>query len=71
MVIIAKRIHLFPFRTQKLSSLAPMVLGGKLPGRGGRSRVIFFIYYEKDYIFINPYTYLLLKILKGGRLNEI
>ena len=42
-VIIAKRIHLFPFRTQKLSSLAPMVLGGKLPGRVGRSRVIFFI----------------------------
>ena len=27
-VIIAKRIHLFPFRTQKLSSLALMVLGG-------------------------------------------
>ena len=33
LVIIAKRIHLFPFRTQKLSSLAPMVLGGKPPGR--------------------------------------
>ena len=28
LVIIEKRIHLFPFRTQKLSSLAPMVLGG-------------------------------------------
>ena len=28
MVIIAKRIHLFPYRTQKLSSLAAMVLGG-------------------------------------------
>ena len=27
-VIIAKRIHLFPYRTQKLSSLALMVLGG-------------------------------------------
>ena len=25
-VIIAKRIHLFPYRTQKLSSLAPRVV---------------------------------------------
>ena len=38
-VTIAERIHLFPFRTQKLSSLALMVLGGKLPGRVGRSHV--------------------------------
>ena len=38
-VIIAEEIHLFPFRTQKLSSLALMVLGGKLPGRVGRSHV--------------------------------
>ena len=40
-VIIAKRIHLFPFRTQKLSSLALMVLGGQPPGRVGRSHVMF------------------------------
>ena len=39
-VIIAKRIHLFPYRTQKLSSLALMVLGGQLPGRVRRSHVI-------------------------------
>ena len=39
MVIIAKRIHLFPFRTQKLSSLAAMVLGGRPPGRVARSHV--------------------------------
>ena len=39
-VIIAKRIHLFPYRTQKLSSLALMVLGGKLPGRVRRSHVM-------------------------------
>ena len=26
-VTIAERIHLFPFRTQKLSSLTPKVLG--------------------------------------------
>ena len=39
-VIIAERIHLFPFRTQKLSSRALIVLDGKLSGRVGRSHVI-------------------------------
>ena len=38
-VIIAERIHLFPFRTQKLSSRALIVLDGKLSGRVGRSHV--------------------------------
>ena len=33
---IAERTHLFPSRTQKLSSPAPMILGGKLPGKVGR-----------------------------------
>ena len=36
MVIIAERSHLFPFRTQKLSSPAPKVLVGSLTGRIGR-----------------------------------
>ena len=31
-VTMAERIHLFPSRTQKLSSHAPIILGGKLPG---------------------------------------
>ena len=35
------RIHLFPFRTQKLSSLVPTILGGKLPGKIGRCRLIY------------------------------
>ena len=39
-VTIAERIHLFPSRTQKLSSLAPMILGGKLPGKVGRCRFL-------------------------------
>ena len=39
-VTIARRSHLFPSRTQKLSSLAPMILGGKLPGKVGRCRFI-------------------------------
>ena len=39
-VTIAGRPHLFPSRTQKLSSLAPMILGGKLPGKVGRCQFI-------------------------------
>ena len=38
-VIIARGIHLFPYRTQKLSLLALMVLGWKRPGRVGRRRI--------------------------------
>ena len=38
-VAIAKGIHLFPSRTQKLSLSAPMVLGWRRPGRVGRCRI--------------------------------
>src|SRR5690348_17167689 len=34
--VIAAGKHLFPFRTEKLSPLAPMVLGAQAPGRVGR-----------------------------------
>ncbi len=37
-VTIAERIHLYPFRTQKLSSLTPKVLG-PAPGRIGSCRL--------------------------------
>ena len=33
MVTIAKRIHLFPYRTQKLSSLVSKILGWRRPGK--------------------------------------
>src|SRR5439155_9287950 len=36
--VIAAGKHLFPFRTEKLSLLAPMVLGGQPPGRVGSRR---------------------------------
>ena len=32
-VLIAMRVHLFPSRTQKLSSSALTILGGRLPGK--------------------------------------
>jgi hypothetical protein len=35
-VTTAAGIHLFPFRTEKLSPPAPMVLRGRLRGRVGR-----------------------------------
>ena len=38
-VTIAGRPHLFPYRTQKLSSLALMILGGRPPGKAGRCRL--------------------------------
>ena len=41
MVIIEKRIHLFPYRTQKLSSSSLMVLRPKGLGRVGHSQLLF------------------------------
>ena len=38
-VTIAGRTHLFPYRTQKLSSLALMILGGRPPGKARRCRL--------------------------------
>jgi hypothetical protein len=35
---MARGKHLFPFRTEKLSPSAPMVLGARAPGRVGRRR---------------------------------
>ena len=37
--VIASGVHLFPFRTEKLSPIAPMVLGAQAPGRVGRRRI--------------------------------
>src|SRR5437764_747271 len=38
---MARGKHLFPFRTEKLSPSAPMVLGPQGPGRVGRRRFVF------------------------------
>ena len=57
LVIIAKRTHLFPSRTQKLSSLALMILGGRLPGKVRRRQLSFFciiLYYSICYCFCKP-----------------
>ena len=36
-VLIVMRVHLFPSRTQKLSSCTPTILGGRLPGKIGNA----------------------------------
>ncbi len=41
LVVMAAGIHPFPFRTRKLSLPAPMVLGGRPPGRVGRRQNFF------------------------------
>ena len=65
LVIIAKKVHPVTSRTRKLSSSAPMVLGGQLPGRVGHCQETFhFKYLSTDYTIsrgsymINPQTYL-------------
>ena len=35
------RVHLFPYRTQKLSSVVPKILGRRRPGKIGRCRHIY------------------------------
>ena len=40
-MLIAVRVHPFPSRTRKLSSLAPKILGGQLPGKIGRCQHIY------------------------------
>ena len=38
------RVHLFPFRTQKLSSLVPKIVGWRRPVKIGRCRLLFLIW---------------------------
>ena len=49
LVLIAMRVHLIPSRTQKLSSFAPTILGGRLPGKIGNANTENHIH--KDVVF--------------------
>ena len=40
LVLIAMRVHLFPSRTQKLSSFAPTILAGRLAGKIGNANIL-------------------------------
>ena len=39
LVLIAVRVHLFPSRTQKLSSLAPTIVAGRLAVKIGNANI--------------------------------
>ena len=43
-VSMTVRNHLFPFRTQKLSSLVPKIVGWKRPVKIGRCRLLFLLW---------------------------
>ncbi len=51
-VPIAERFHLFPFRTQKLSSFASKILGGRLPGKIDRCR-----HYRTQQVLLAEFLY--------------
>ena len=60
-VVMAEGYHLYPYRTQKLSPPALMVLGWQRPGRVGRCRIN--VYDERSVDFIQqrvrPFLYVL------------
>ena len=59
------RVHLFPSRTQKLSSCTPTILGGRLPGKIGNANTEpptkvggFFLLKHATGMFLNARTIL-------------
>ena len=52
LVLIAARVPLFPYRTQKLSSLALKILGGRLPGKISRRQHRPFTYGERFFALV-------------------
>ena len=63
---MAKGSHLFPYRTQKLSLSAPMVLGWRRPGRVGRCRIP----YEKNSACAGFFSYTIVKVLLSAYLSQ-
>ena len=51
LVFITLRFHLFPFRTQKLSSAVPTILGGRPPGKIGLCQ------HEKARSFLRAFSF--------------
>ena len=58
-VIMAEGYHLFPYRTQKLSLIAPKVLGWRRPGRIGRRRILIL---KKHFGFTEMLLFLIFKV---------
>ena len=55
-VSMTVRFHLFPFRTQKLSSLVPKIVGWRRPVKIGRCRLLETPYPARDEAFFVLYA---------------
>ena len=53
LVLIAVRVHPFPSRTRKLSSLAPKILGWRRPGKIGSANIIAFLAQSVEHAAVN------------------
>ena len=75
MVIIAERFHLFPFRTQKLSSHTSKIFGWRRPEKIDRCHQpdkdlnvqVFFLFG----VFTNQYLYDIIQINQGENYGNI
>ena len=54
-VPMTQRSHLFPFRTQKLSSVVPKILGWRRPGKIGRRRLFSLLFWSSTH---RPYNFI-------------
>ena len=52
-VSMTMRVHPFPFRTRKLSSFAPKILGGQLPGKIGRCQHFAYLAQSVEHAAVN------------------
>ena len=52
---MTQRSHLFPFRTQKLSSVVPKILGWRRPGKIGRRRLFSLLFWSSTH---RPYNFI-------------
>ena len=65
LVAIAQGVHLFPFRTEKLSLVTPMVLHGRLCGRVGSCQASF---NKKEQLIVALFCF---KVLRSYFLSSI
>ena len=64
--MIAERIHLFPSRTQKLSSLAQTIPGGRLPGKIWSCR-----FEKRTDSYIGSFIFLIMMLFQSSRILQI
>ena len=72
-VLLTQRVHLFPFRTQKLSFAVPKILGRRQPGKIGQRRhkgkVMKYLLFPFVLYYVITY-YFFIMLLRLGRLSR-